>query len=159
MKRLAPFVLLAGDLLALLLFVFFGQRDHELINPENPLLGIGSTGVLFLVPWVAAGWLLGAYSDWTAAARSKDDDGVMARSGFPYRLVTRAINAWLVAAPLAVLLRSFVLGRAVIPTIFLVVVLSVGGAFVIGWRLLFAVGWKMAQRQGRKKAAETSYTA
>jgi hypothetical protein len=51
--------------------------------------------------------------------------------------------AWRVAAPLGVLLRALVLGRDSIPVTFLIVVLGVGGAFVLGWRLAYLAvrGW------------------
>ncbi len=74
MKRLAPFILIAGDVIALLLFVAIGQRDHDIINP--------------------------------------------------------------------------------IPTIFMVVAMALGGAFVIAWRLLFLVAvWLLQRRTPEAKTA------
>jgi len=133
LARLAPWILLAGDLLALLLFVFQGQRDHELVDPNNPALGVLLAGLPFLPPWIIAAFLLGAY---------RVDD----LPGRPYKFFARSINAWLVAAPLWLVLRALVLGRAVIPTLFVIAGLGFGALFVLGWRLAFALVWTRVKK-------------
>jgi hypothetical protein len=50
----------------------------------------------------------------------------------------RSLNLALVAVPLGVLLRSYVLGRAVIPTVFLSAALGFGGVMMLGWRAAYA---------------------
>ena len=133
MKRYASLILLAGDLIALSLFVLVGQRDHETIDPTNPLLGMLPNVVAFAIPWsVAAGWL--------GALQWGDHEGR------PYRFFARTLNAWLVAAPLGLLLRSAFLGRAVIPTLFVVATFSFGALFLFAWRIGFAAIW-MRQKQ------------
>ncbi|MFN2167650.1 MAG: DUF3054 domain-containing protein [Anaerolineae bacterium] len=124
MKRTLLIVLLAGDLIALLAFVLIGQADHQTLNAANPIAGALPNAVAFIVPWVVAGWLLGAYPAGPA---------LPALGSF----MGRSLNTWLVAAPLGVLLRAALLGRSVIPTPFLAVTLAVGGLFILGWRLLF----------------------
>jgi len=133
LARLAPWIILAGDLLALLLFVFQGQRDHELVDPNNPALGVLLAGLPFLPPWIIAAFLLGAY---------RVDD----LPGRPYKFFARSINAWLVAAPLGLVLRALVLGRAVIPTLFVIAGLGFGALFVLGWRLAFALVWTRVKK-------------
>jgi hypothetical protein len=125
--RFAPLILLVGDLIAIVVFVVIGQRDHNLVNEGNPVLGVLITTAEFAVPWAVAGWLLGAFP------RS---DKLTVRS-----LLTRSLNTWLVAAPIGILIRSFALGRDVIPMMFLVAALGFGGTFVLGWRAVFAVVW------------------
>ncbi len=132
-SRFVPLILLAGDLIAVIAFVTVGQRDHELVNDANPVLGVLVTAGEFGVPWLIAGLLLGAFPR---------GDKLTVRS-----LLARSLNTWLVAAPIGILIRSYALGRAVIPTIFLVATLGFGGVFVLGWRALFAVVW---WRVGRK---------
>jgi hypothetical protein len=128
-SRFAPLILLAGDLIALTAFVAVGQRDHNLVNAANPVLGVLATAAEFGAPWAAAGWLLGAFR-------------VGDREGRPdIALLARSLNAWLVAAPIGILIRSYALGRAVIPTVFLVATLGFGGLFVLGWRVAFALVW------------------
>ena len=136
MSRFAPLILLTGDLIAVVAFVVVGQRDHELVNEANPVLGVLLTAVEFAAPWVVAGWLLGAFPR---------GDKLTVRS-----LLTRSLNTWLVAAPIGILIRSYALGRAVIPTVFLVATLGFGGVFVLGWRALFALVWWWV---GRREAA------
>jgi hypothetical protein len=143
MKRFTPFILAAGDALALLLFVAIGQRDHEMVNPENPIGGPLLTAGEFVLPWLVVGWLVGAFA--TAARASGEHGASGAVSGRV--VVLRALNAWLIAAPLAILLRAAVLDRAIIPTIFMVVAMTLGGAFVMAWRLLFVLAVWLLQRR------------
>ncbi len=153
MKRFTPFILVAGDLIALLLFVGIGQRDHEMVNPENPIGGLLMTAAEFFIPWLVVGWLVGAFAP--AGGETNSQQTFLSVNGRP--IVVRALNAWLIAAPLAVLLRAMVLGRSIIPTIFLVVVMGLGGAFVLGWRLLFLLAiWLLQRRTLQGKPAQTS---
>lgn len=132
-QRFIPLILLAGDLLVLLIFTYIGQRNHDLIDPRHPILGLLLTTGEFALPWAVAGWLLGAFPG---------GDSLTIRP-----LLTRSLNAWLVAAPLGLLLRAYILGRAVIPTTFFSITLGLGGAFILGWRLAFALIWKTILRQ------------
>lgn len=136
----------AGDLLALLAFVYIGQRDHGLVDAANPLWGVLWAATPFVLAWLPVGVWLGIFPRATPAnSRS---------------FLIRSLNAWLVAAPLGVILRAFLLGRAVIPTSFLVATLGFGGLFVLGWRLLFVwafLFWEKRQSaQSRDNAASTA---
>lgn len=111
--------LIVGDLAALLLFVFIGQRDHSVVDTQ-PVLRLLSTAAYFAVPYVVAGWLLGAFQPSRTTV-----------------FFTRAANAWLVAAPLGVLARSFLNGSGVILSPFLLVALGLGLAFLCVWRLVY----------------------
>lgn len=135
MKR-STLILLAGDLAALTVFVYIGQRNHETLDALRLLLNVAAFGV----PWVVAAWLVGAFRGYTGEEESGHE-------GRPYgwMFMTRSLNAWLIAAPLGVILRALVLGRAVIPTAFALVTLGLGGAFVLGWRLAFG----LLRRAGR----------
>jgi hypothetical protein len=125
--RLFAWLLVAGDLLVLLAFVLAGQQEHELANANNPLPGALLTTGEFGVAWVVAAIGFNAFRlDNPPALRS---------------LLSRSLSAWLVAAPLGVLLRALVLSRADIPTAFLIVVLGLGGGLLLGWRLLFGFAW------------------
>jgi hypothetical protein len=138
MKNWSRFILFAGDLVALILFVVVGQRDHELVNEQNPILGVIVSALYFAAPYLVAGILLRAFSP------PELDD----RKGRPYMMFfARWFNAWLVAAPIGILIRSAVLGRAVIPTLFIVAGLGFGGLFMLAWRVLFAlvVWWRSKQ--------------
>lgn len=132
-QRFMPLILLAGDLLVLLIFTYIGQRTHNLIDPRHPILGLLLTTGEFALPWAVVGWVLGAFPG---------DDSLTIRP-----LLARSLNAWLVAAPLGLLLRAYILGRAVIPTSFFSVTLGLGGAFILGWRLAFTLIWKTTLSQ------------
>ena len=151
LSRFAPLILLAGDLIAVVAFVAAGQREHELVNEASPVLGVLLTTAEFGVPWVVAGWLLGAFrvGDRVGAglAPAQGDRPLRFATGTfgkgrPYvSFLARSLNTWLVAAPIGILIRSYALGRAVIPTVFVVAALGFGGLFVLGWRAVFAVVW------------------
>lgn len=130
---------LAGDVLALSAFVFIGQVDHNLVDAANPLWGVVEQVLLFGAPWLAAGLWLGAFRFGQGGARV---------------FLARSLNTWLVAAPLGLLLRSYVLGRAVVPTAFISATLFFGGVFVLGWRALFVLGRFLVQR--RRSASKVS---
>lgn len=127
-----PLFWLAGDVLALSAFVFIGQVDHNLVDTANPLWGVLEQVLIFGMPWLAAGLWLGAFRLAEGGARA---------------FLLRSLNTWLVAAPLGLLLRSYVLGRAVVPTNFITATLVFGGLFVLGWRVLFVLGRFLLQRR------------
>lgn len=129
--RWTPWIVLIGDLLAILLFVFVGQRDHNTVDTAQPLLGLLRTGFPFLLAWVTVAWIV-------RAIPLKPED-LRLRS-----LLGRAVNAWFIAAPLALMLRGFLLDGRMIPPAFLLVTLTLGSLFVLAWRLIF--GWLWQKR-------------
>ena len=133
-NQLTPFILLAGDLFAISLFVFIGQRDHNTVDAAQPLLGVLRTAFPFLLLWLIVVWPIRAVPLTAAEIR------------LPL-LLGRAVNAWFVAAPLALTLRAYLLGGRTIPPAFMLVTLALGGLFVLAWRLLFWLAWR-ARRKG-----------
>ncbi|MCS7220278.1 MAG: DUF3054 domain-containing protein [Anaerolineae bacterium] len=129
MKRFVLSILLIGDALALLLFAYLGRRAHGLIDETWPAIGVLITAAEFTLPWVIVAWLLGAYPRGEVLSWSA--------------LLGRALNAWLIAAPLGVLARAGVLGQAVIPVSFLIAALGFGGVILLSWRMAFALIWRM----------------
>jgi hypothetical protein len=130
------FVLIIGDLLALILFVGVGQADHGTMNEGNPILGILQASWEFALLWLLIGWPLAAfppYKDWTVSL-----------------LLSRALLTWLVAAPLSLLLRSWVFGRLNIPTLFLAATLGFGILFLFAWRALLTLVWRTAARREQR---------
>lgn len=131
-NRYTPLILLSGDVLALLLFVYLGQRQHDTLDLLTLLLQTAA----FTLPWVAAGWLLGAFSG-SAFLRAPS-------------LLARSTNTWFVAAPLGLLLRAIILDRVVIPVPFFITTLGIGAIFVLGWRLAFALIWRFVVSPSRE---------
>jgi hypothetical protein len=110
-------ILLAGDLLAIGLFVVAGEIRHG----RPPAAG-ALTFAEFAAGWLLAAVLVGAYAD----------DAV---SSLP-RAAALASGGWLLGASFGQLIRAIVEpGFYVAPTFFLVT-LGVGGVLLVGWRLL-----------------------
>jgi hypothetical protein len=124
-------MVLAGDVIAVLLFVYIGQREHQLVDATNPIWGILKTSTFLVVPWVIAVIALRAWPGREAEIR-------------PFLMAS--LNAWLVAAPLGVLVRGYALGRAVEPLAFVVATYVFGGLFLLGWRILFAICYARAHK-------------
>ena len=127
------YLLIIGDLLALILFVWIGQTDHGTINDSNPILGTVKASWEFALMWLLIGWPLDAFpqfKDWTVRT-----------------LLSRPLVAWLVAAPLSLLLRSLVLSRLNIPALFLAATLGFGILFLWAWRLLIILVWQAITRR------------
>ena len=96
-------ILLLGDWLALALFVFLGQIDHEVLQAPRLL---GQTA------------LLGAM--WSVVALATGVHRVPREAGLRHFLA-RSLLAWLAAAPLALLARALLQGQATIIVAFMMV--------------------------------------
>jgi len=131
LTRPVGWLLLVGDALALALFVFVGQRNHETLG-ANPLLGIAQTTLPFIAPWLVSALILGAYR---IDAREKMT-----------RFLARSLNAWLVAIPFALVWRAFMLNSQTIQTMFVITATGFGGLFLLGWRVLFLLARQSARR-------------
>lgn len=129
-------ILVVGDLTALALFVYLGQRDHDLVNRDHPVWGVAQTTLMFAAPWILTGAWLGAFP-WDIGDHK----------GRPGEFLSRSLNAWLVTALFGLLVRSYVLGRAVIPTLFVMATVGFGGLFLLGWRALFVAARLLIRRR------------
>lgn len=114
-------LLLAGDWLALGLFVFLGQVDHDLLGLSRLL----SQTAMLALPWTVIALLLNAY-------RLSQRTTLRAFLG-------RSLVAWLVAAPLALVLRALIQGQSTIPVAFMLVTLGLGGLILLAWRAVYCV--------------------
>ena len=134
-------ILIAGDLIALLLFVFVGQLQHGLIDEANPLLNVLSTAWIFALVWLTVGWLVGAFpSDKEAFTRSS--------------LLDRSLNAWLITTLIGVVIRAFWVDSAVIFRSFAIATAVFGLLFLWAWRIPFWL-WHM-RAIGRLKHAQVN---
>ncbi len=111
--------LLVGDWLVLLLFVFIGQRDHAM-NLAGSLPSLVTTTLAVALPWTAAAAALGALRH--------------PASGSWRMWFGRVAAAWLIAAPLGLILRALYRGQGAIPVPFMLVMIGLGGLFMLGWR-------------------------
>lgn len=117
----------AGDALCLSLFVLAGLQTHDSASPLIRFLI--NAGPLILV-WTLTAWWLGA---------------LQLDSPPAYRPVLgRTLTAWLVAAPLALVVRALLLRASTIVLVFLLVTLGLGGGLLLVWRT--AVVWALRRR-------------
>jgi hypothetical protein len=121
-------LLLAGDLVALVVFAVIGRRSHEEATGLDAVASVLGTAMPFLLGWLAATLLVGMASE----------GGLPARSGGPAGTLRETGRTWVVAFPIAVVLRAAFLGRWS-PLSFYVVAFLAPFALIAVWRVVFAL--------------------
>lgn len=116
-------LLVAGDLVALLAFAVIGRRSHAEETGLEAAGAVLGTAAPFLVGWLVALVVLRVGGPRTV-------DG-------PRELVGAAARVWVVAFPIAVLVRAIGLGRFS-PWTFYVVAFLAAFALLAIWRVAFA---------------------
>jgi hypothetical protein len=97
-------------------------RTHETLSVPNASTRLAVTVGPLLLTWLLSAAALGAW-----------------RFPLPLRLRVvwgRSLAAWLVAAPLGLLLRALLSGSATLVVVFVLVTLSLGGTLLLAWRSL-----------------------
>lgn len=121
-RRLA--ILAAGDTIAFLLFATLGRRSHGATVDLAALPETVRTAAPFLLGWLTAGWLAGAFD-----RRQTADPGTM---------LLRTLIGWTGGILLGAVFRAIMVGRFSPPSFyivtFLVTLLLLGG-----WRVVFAL--------------------
>ncbi len=114
-------VLVAGDVLAVLLFVVVGRASHH--EDGSWLFNLARIGSPFLLGWFAVAPFTGAY-----------------QLPFPRRALwlRRSALTWLLGICFGLVLRRF-LFRDLVPPTFAVITLIFTGIFLLGWRTVFAM--------------------
>ena len=125
-------ILIIGDLLVLLSFVAIGRRSHSMsIADAGATL---MTALPFVISWFLVTPWFGVYKARIYTVWQK--------------LVPRLLLAWVVAGPLALVLRALFLGRSIpagiMPTFALVSIAYIGVVALI-WRLAFM--WWVNRKQ------------
>ncbi|HXZ05847.1 MAG TPA: DUF3054 domain-containing protein [Ktedonobacteraceae bacterium] len=121
----AILILVIGDLLCFLIFVALGRRSHGEASGFAAIPQIIVTALPFI-----AGWFL--VSPFVGAFRHK----IMAQ---PKAMVIRTALAWLLAWPVAMLLRGIFVDRGVPPLSFALIVLVFNMLLLLIWRWPFAL--------------------
>lgn len=125
-----PLGLVVGDVLVLVGFVLVGMGNHSTLEAGNAPQRFAVLAGPLLLTWLAAATALGAWA-----------------FGAPPRWPAvwgRTLAAWLIAAPLALLLRALLTGSATVVVAFLLVTLGLGGALLLAWRTLYV--WAAGRR-------------
>jgi cation transport ATPase len=129
----AVIILVIGDLLCFLIFVAFGRSSHGEASGFAAISQIIVTALPFI-----AGWFL--VSPFVGAFRHK----IMAQ---PRSMVIRTAVAWLIAWPVAMLLRGIFVDHGVPPLSFAIVVLIFNMLLLLIWRWPFALNNSLRQRR------------
>lgn len=131
--RISPagYVLLTGDLVAFLLFVYYGKLAHHL---PVTFIGMLETLAPFLIGWLIAMLLFRSYSP-----RAYESAG---------RLLLSTLLTWTVAAPIGLVLRSWWTGVP-ITLLFTAVTYFITLGFLLGWRVPFAIVFALKKRSSR----------
>jgi hypothetical protein len=115
------FALRVGDMATFLIFVIIGNLMHHF---PITFMGMMETSIPFLAAWFAAGTFVGAFkpeSHWAVFAA--------------FRKVT---ISWIIAAPLAFFLRSFLFQKEnVLP--FMIVTIVTVYLFLLLWRISYTL--------------------
>ena len=128
----AVILLVIGDLLCFMIFVAFGRSSHGEASGFAAIPQIIVTALPFI-----AGWFL--VSPFVGAFRHK----ILAQ---PRSMVIRTAVAWLLAWPVALLLRGIFVDHGVPPLSFAIVVLLFNMLLLLIWRWPFALNNQMRQR-------------
>lgn len=113
-----PWVLVAGDVIALALFGVVGLASHE----ESASVVLIARSILpFVLAWLVVGGAAGAFGP--SAREGRVDPG-------------RLVLAWLIAGTLGMAARSLVFDRELF-TAFFVIGIAGFGLFLGGWRLAY----------------------
>jgi Protein of unknown function (DUF3054) len=131
--RISPagYILLVGDLVAFWLFIYYGKLIHNL--PAN-FLGILETLTPFLIGWLVAVFVFRSYGKKTYS------------NG--WRLLLSTVLTWTLAAPIGLILRSVWLDEPM-TWIFTQVTYLITLAFLLGWRIPFAIIYSLRGRMRR----------
>jgi len=142
MARRISWIIILGDVILLLLFAYGGEVSHELFYPDSLALSVLHAALPFALAWFPVAFILGALAD--------------PRGSRPMDGIARTVGAWLIAAPLGIVVRGWLINRAVIPMAFLLVTYAMGLALFVSWRLIFIFVAKLslAGKIQKSKGAE-----
>ena len=128
----AVIMLVIGDMMCFLIFAVLGRNTHGETSGFAAIPQIIITALPF-----AAGWFL--VSPFVGAFRHK----ILAQ---PRTMAIRTALAWLLAWPVAMLLRGFFVDHAIPPLSFAVVVLLFNMLLLLVWRWPFALNNSLRKR-------------
>ena len=129
--RSSVILLVIGDILCFLIFVALGRNSHGEASGFGAIPQIIVTALPFLAGWFLVSPLVGAF-------RHK----IMAQ---PKTMVIRTALAWLLAWPVAMLLRGIFVDHGVPPLSFDIIVLVFNMLLLLIWRWPFSLNNSLRQ--------------
>lgn len=130
MNNKPQLILALGDLVIFMFFSFAGRETHASGDP-NLIVNALPTLLTFLIVWFAIAWLGRVYCAVVIANL---------RSA-----VLRTLIAWLIAAPIAIVIRAIILSRTAIPWQFVALTMSLVGTLLLVWH--GAAAWHLARHK------------
>ena len=130
MNHKPQWLLLSGDVVIFMFFTFFGRETHASGDP-NLIANALPTLLTFLIVWLASAALGRVYRS-----------GVITN---PRAVLPRTLIAWVIAAPIAIVIRAILLSRPTIPWQFVAVTLGLVGTLLLLWH--GGVAWTLARRK------------
>lgn len=121
-------ILVAGDIIVIALFLLAGEIQHGLMETYNPLFRTLAQVALVAPPVILLSWLLGLY---THAPIKRRRDAVL--------FLLRSALAWVLAAPLGLVMRAWGLQAPTIVMPFVNAALAFGGLLLLMWRGIYAL--------------------
>jgi hypothetical protein len=122
-------LLVLGDLVIFMFFAFTGRETHA-PGDANLIVNALPTLLTFLIVWFAIAALGGVYRS-----------GVITN---PRSAMLRTLIAWIIAAPIAIILRAILLSRTAIPWQFVAVTMGLVGSLLLLWH--GGMAWYRARR-------------
>ncbi len=124
-------ILIIGDIIIFMFFAFTGRETHA-PGDANLIVNALPTLLTFLIVWFVIAAASGVYRS-----------GVIAnlRSA-----VLRTLIAWIIAAPIAIVVRAILLSRTAIPWQFVAVTIGLVGTLLLVWH--GGMAWYLARRGG-----------
>lgn len=123
-------ILVLGDIVIFMFFAFTGRETHA-PGDANLIVNALPTLLTFLIVWFAIAALGRAYRS-----------GVIAN---PRSAVLHTLIAWIIAAPIAIVIRAALLNRTAIPWQFVAVTMGLVGMLLLVWH--GGVAWFLARRK------------
>jgi hypothetical protein len=129
MKNKPQLVLVIGDVVIFMFFAFTGRETHAPGDP-NPIVNALPTLFPLLIVWLAIAALGGVYRS-----------SVITN---PRSALRRTLIAWIIAAPIAIVIRAIILSRTAIPWQFVAVTMGLVGTLLLLWHGGYA--WFLTRR-------------
>ena len=130
MNKKPQLLLVIGDIVIFMFFAFTGRETHA-PGDANLIVNALPTLLTFLIVWFVI-----------AAVGRVYRSGVIAN---PRSAVTHTLIAWIIAAPIAIVMRAVLLSRTAIPWQFVVVAMGLVGTLLLVWH--GGMAWYVARRQ------------
>lgn len=130
MNRKHQLILIGGDSAIFMFFAFTGRETHA-PGDSNLIVNALPTLITFLIVWLTIAAVGGVYRS-----------AVMTT---PRSALPRTLIAWLIAAPIAIVVRAILLQRTAVPWQFVAVTMGLVGTLLLLWH--GGAAWFLARRR------------